>query len=161
MKQNIVGATWTLRHIEAQRCTWIVTWRDTWIDDCRGVQSKACCLVLLDIRFMFSIDGFHHMCMTRAIHDRQLTRVVVKLKKRLTLHSMNQHMLMCCWCVSHSCTLVCWSLTEITSKTQIHMWNFSWNVSQKSTLVGRSLVETSTKFRHVSLTTGCEHVIKQ
>ena len=55
--------------------------------------------------------------------------------------------MLCCWCVNHSCTLVCWRLTEITSKTQIHMWIFNWNFSQKSTLVGRSLVETSTKFR--------------
>ena len=67
MKQSIVGATWTLRHRETQRGTWRVTWRDTWRDDWRGVQSKACCLVLLDIRFRFSLDGFHHMCMTRAI----------------------------------------------------------------------------------------------
>ena len=31
------------------------------------MQSKACCFVLIDIRFRFSLDGFHDMCMTRAI----------------------------------------------------------------------------------------------
>ena len=80
-------------------------------------------------------------------HDRQLTRVVAKLKHRLTLHSMNQHMMMCCWCVNHSCTLVCWRLTEISTKTQMHMWKFDWIFSQNSTMAGRRLVETSTKFR--------------
>ena len=80
-------------------------------------------------------------------HDRQLTRVVAKLKHRLTLHSMNQHMMMCCWCVNHSCTLVCWRLTEISTKTQLHMWKFDWIFNQNSTMAGRSLVETSTKFR--------------
>ena len=154
---------------------------------------------------------------TIVIHERQLTRVVAKLKKRLKLHNMNQHMLMCCCCLNHFYTLVCRSLTEMSTKNKLHMWNFDWNFSQISTLVcrilvetstkfrphhvetstllnsnfdtlfctiyivkhqvqqqtstlagietstggGRSLVEISTKFRHVSLTTGCEHIIKQ
>ena len=92
---------------------------------------------------------------TIVIHERQLTRVVAKLKNQLKLHNMNQHMLMCCCCLNHIYTLVCRSLTEMSTKNQLHMWNFDWNFSQISTLVCRILVETSTKFRphHVATST--------
>ena len=84
---------------------------------------------------------------TIVIHERQLTRVVAKLKNQLKLHNMNQHMLMWCCCLKHIYTLVCRSVTEMPTNTDYtcgslvefsahfntHVSKFGWNFNQIST----------------------------